>query len=77
MRLATLTLVLAFQLLASASSAEDFQPQFFAFQNGVHFPSTAKRIEVLKELGYDGMGSINLRDLAHRCREFKAADLKI
>jgi len=77
MRLATLTLVLAFQLLASASSAEDFHPQFFAFQNGVHFPSTAKRIEVLKELGYDGMGSINLRDLANRCREFKDADLKI
>ena len=32
----------------------------FAFQNGVHFSKVQQRIAVLKELGYDGIGSANL-----------------
>ena len=32
----------------------------FPFQNGVHFKTTAERVKVLKELGYDGIGSAKL-----------------
>ncbi|MEK9984204.1 MAG: TIM barrel protein [Opitutae bacterium] len=32
----------------------------FAFQNGVHFKTTSERVKVLKELGYDGIGSAKL-----------------
>ena len=32
----------------------------YSFQNGVHFKTTAERVKVLKELGYDGIGSAKL-----------------
>ena len=34
----------------------------YAFQNGVHFKSAEERVKVLKELGYDGIGSARVRD---------------
>lgn len=60
------------------SMAQDrFSPEFFAFQNGVHFPSPDERIKVLKQLGYDGIGSANLNDLKVRWEKYSAAGLKI
>ena len=78
MRHVTLIFALVFSLLPVASdAAEGFRPQFFAFQNGVHFPSTDQRIEVLKDLGYDGIGSANLDDLAARCKQYRAAEMQL
>ncbi|MEC9093267.1 MAG: TIM barrel protein [Planctomycetota bacterium] len=54
-----------------------FSPEFFAFQNGVHFSSVDERIKVLKELGYDGIGSANVNDLETRWQKYSAAELKI
>ncbi|MFT5524857.1 MAG: gluconolactonase [Pirellulaceae bacterium] len=61
----------------AASPQAKFTPQLFAFQNGVHFGSTAERIKVLKELGYDGIGSANFGDLANRVKQYEAAGMKL
>ena len=52
----------------------------FAFQNGVHFGKVEQRIAVLKELGYDGIGSANLSSnlpLHARLRAYDKAGLKL
>ncbi|MGE4551031.1 MAG: DUF6303 family protein, partial [Opitutales bacterium] len=53
----------------------------YAFQNGVHFKTTAERVKVLKELGYDGIGSAKLsqRDLPlpQRLKLYDEAGLKL
>jgi|GEM_PF-283083 gluconolactonase len=54
-----------------------YSPRLFAFQNGVHFRSTEERIKVLKELGYDGIGSANLGDLTKRVKQYEAAGMKL
>ena len=52
----------------------------FPFQNGVHFKTVKERIKVLKELGYDGIGSAKLSqsDLAlpERLKLYDEAGLK-
>ena len=56
------TLISLFPLLflvAQLSAKTDTWP-VFAFQNGVHFKTVKERIKVLKELGYDGIGSAKL-----------------
>ena len=58
-------------------AARPFNPPFFAFENGVHFGSTEQRVEVLKELGYDGIGSANPRNLPARLPLYDKAGLKI
>tara|TARA_R110002096_G_scaffold384014_2_gene577968 strand:+ start:304 stop:1137 length:834 start_codon:yes stop_codon:yes gene_type:complete len=58
------------------SASEKSRP-FFAFQNGVRFSSAEERINVLKELGYDGIGSTNPQDLENRLKLYDAAGLKI
>ena len=52
----------------------------FAFQNGVHFSEVQQRIAVLKELGYDGIGSANLNadlPLPQRLKAYDDAGLKL
>ncbi len=69
--------VVALIISASSLPAADFAPEFFAFENGTHFPSRQLRIAALKELGYDGIGSANPRDLESRLPLYDAAGLKI
>ncbi len=54
-----------------------FRPGLFAFQNGVKFRTVEERVKVLKELGYDGIGSARPGDLAKRWKLYEAAGLKI
>ena len=53
----------------------------YAFQNGVHFKTVKERIQVLKELGYDGIGSAKLAQsdipLPKRLQHYDEAGLKI
>ena len=53
----------------------------FPFQNGVHFKTVKERIKVLKELGYDGIGSAKLSQsdlsLPDRLKAYGQAGLKI
>lgn len=53
----------------------------FAFQNGVHFKTVKERIKVLKELGYDGIGSAKLSQsdlpLPQRQKLYDEAGLKL
>ena len=49
-------LVTLFPLLAivASLSAKPESWPVYAFQNGVHFKTTAERVKALKELGYEG-----------------------
>ena len=53
----------------------------YAFQNGVHFKTTQERVKVLKELGYDGIGSAKLSQsdlpLPKRLKLYDEAGLKL
>ena len=52
----------------------------YAFQNGVHFKSAQERVKVLKELGYDGIGSARVKDallLPQRLKLYDKAGLKL
>ena len=53
----------------------------FPFQNGVHFKTVKERIKVLKELGYDGIGSAKLSQsdlpLPDRLKLYDEAGLKL
>ena len=53
----------------------------YAFQNGVHFKTVKERVQVLKELGYDGIGSAKLAQsdlsLPERLKAYEQAGLKI
>jgi len=46
-----------------------FSPGFYPFQNGMRFGSADEGVRLIKELGYQGVGSVYPKDLA----EFKAA----
>ena len=65
---------------AQLSAKTDTWP-VFAFQNGVHFKTVKERIKVLKELGYDGIGSAKLSQsdlpLPQRLKLFDEAGLKL
>ena len=53
----------------------------YAFQNGVHFKTVKERVQVLKKLGYDGIGSAKLSQsdlsLPDRLKAYEQAGLKI
>ena len=77
------TLISLFPLLllvAQLSAKTDTWP-VFAFQNGVHFKTVKERIKVLKELGYDGIGSAKLAQsdlpLPQRLKLYDEAGLKL
>ncbi len=59
--------------MSAMSVAEEpkqpFTPGFYAFQNGMKFKSAEVGVSIIKELGYQGVGSAEPRDLA----KFKAA----
>ncbi|MEM1297059.1 MAG: TIM barrel protein [Verrucomicrobiota bacterium] len=61
----------------TVAQASDVGRPFFAFQNGVRFSSAEERIEALKTLGYDGIGSARPQDLENRLKLYDAAGLKI
>lgn len=67
-------------LTAVSLLAADKPWSVFAFQNGVHFGKVEQRIAVLKELGYDGIGSANLGadlPLPDRLKAYDKAGLKL
>lgn len=68
-------------LLAATVAAEDpkttFAPKFFAFENGVRFGPTEEQIRVLKELGYDSLGSAKPHNLEARLALHKESGLPI
>ena len=77
------TLILFFPLLllvTQLSAKTDTWP-VFAFQNGVHFKTVKQRIKVLKELGYNGIGSAKLSQsdlpLPERLKLYDEAGLKL
>ena len=53
----------------------------YAFQNGVHFKTVKERVQVLKELGYDGIGSAKLTQsnipLPQRLKRYDEAGIKL
>lgn len=60
--------------------AESAKWPLFAFQNGVHFKTPEERARVLKELGYDGIGSANPsagEELQQRLKIYDDAKLKL
>lgn len=67
-------------LVAQLAAKTDTWP-VFAFQNGVHFKTVKERIKVLKELGYDGIGSAKLSQsdlpLPQRQKLYDEAGLKL
>jgi sugar phosphate isomerase/epimerase len=77
------TITSLFLLLASLThlSAKSDTWPVYAFQNGVHFKSTQERVKVLKELGYDGIGSAKLSQnalpLPQRLKLYDEAGLKL
>ena len=50
---------------------------FFAFENGVKYPTCQQRVDALKAMGYDGIGSASPRDLKARLPVYDKAGLKI
>ncbi len=54
-----------------------FAPPFYPFQNGVKFETPEKGARILKELGYDGIGSVYGKDLAKHLKAYDEAGLKI
>lgn len=77
------TITSLFLLLASLThlSAKSETWPVYAFQNGVHFKSAQERVKVLKELGYDGIGSAKLSQnalpLPQRLKLYDEAGLKL
>jgi len=61
----------------SADSPGKFAPEFFVFENGVRFGPTEKQIEVLKELGFDSLGSAKPHHLPARIKLHHEAGLRI
>ncbi len=69
--LASRVLVWLFCISAMAVAAEPkapFEPSFYPFQNGMKFKSAEEGVKLIKELGYQGVGSVYPKDLA----QFKA-----
>lgn len=60
----------------SFADERDSQP-FFAFQNGLRAETSEQRVRLLKELGYDGIGSISPGNLAERFALYDEAGLSI
>ena len=70
-------LFLSLLLAASSVFGAEFAPEFFVFENGVRFGQTENQIKVLKELGFDSLGSAKSHDLAARIKLHREAGLRI
>lgn len=55
--------------IATAEPKAPFKPDFYPFQNGMKFKSAEEGVKLIKDLGYQGIGSVYPKDLA----QFKAA----
>lgn len=62
---------------ADAKATATFKPALWAFRNGVSFGSFENEAKVLKELGYDGVGSVPIAGLADRIAAYKAQGLRV
>ncbi|BCX50250.1 xylose isomerase domain-containing protein [Haloferula helveola] len=60
-----------------AKDREGFDPGFYAFENGVKFPSVAEGAHAMKEMGYAGVGSVHPNVLGSFLKEFDAAGLRV
>jgi len=60
-----------------AETSRKFAPEFFVFENGARFGSTENQIKVLKELGFDSLGSAKPHDLPARIKLHEASGLRI
>ena len=73
-------LFLLFAFVTQLAAKTDTWP-VYAFQNGVHFKTTADRVKVVKELGCDGIGSAKLSQsdlpLPRRLKLYDEAGLKL
>ncbi len=76
-RFSFLTLLLLTLPAFGAESEPAFAPKFFAFENGVRFGSPQEQIQVLKDLGYDSLGSAKPHQLAARLKLHAEAGLPI
>ena len=54
-----------------------FAPKFFAFENGLASLPISERIQILKELGYDGIGSARPNNIPERLKQYDKAGLDI
>lgn len=54
-----------------------FEPSLFVFQNGVDFGTFDEEARTLRELGYEGLGSVKPPGLAERIEAYDAAGLRI
>ncbi|WP_411846311.1 TIM barrel protein [Roseibacillus persicicus] len=79
MKIHCLLLSLFLSLFSPAWGKEEFEPEFYAFFNGLPELSHQKEAELLKELGYDGISQIYGRDegLAERVEVYEKAGLKV
>jgi sugar phosphate isomerase/epimerase len=67
----------AFAADKKAEQAKAFKPHIWAFSNGVSFGDADKEAATLKELGYDGIGSIPAASLAKRIAAYDKVGLKV
>ena len=77
MRVLLLTILFSAASSFGAGSAAKFDPEFFVFENGVRFGPTEKQIQVLKELGYDSLGSAKPHNLPARVKLHTESGLRI
>lgn len=69
MRALILVLSLVVPVLVRAAEQAPFAPAFYPFQNGMRFGSVDEGVHLIRELGFQGVGSVYPKDLA----KFKGA----
>ncbi len=78
--IASRVLVWLFCISAMAVAAEPkapFEPSFYPFQNGMNFKSVEEGVKLIKDLGYQGVGSAEPRNLAQFKKACEKEGLKI
>jgi len=72
-------LIILFCLVLPMRGADEapFAPAFYPFQNGVKFGPVEDGVRAAKELGYQGIGSVNPRDLASFMTACESEGLKV
>jgi sugar phosphate isomerase/epimerase len=77
--LTALTLGLGGAAWAQHDDPDTFEPEFYAFQNGVSFGSFENEAKTLKELGFDGISQVNAggEKLAERISEYDKVGLRV
>ena len=69
--------VLLVTMITAAAEPDSFSPRLFVFQNGVDFGSYQEEAAILKELGYDGIGSVKPDRLDERIAAYETVGLKV